>query len=250
MRENNGSYYARMGIWGEPTGITPTPIKSGIDVAFNTVGNVQKMFGNQYDNIIRKYQAQDAALKNQYTQATQQGSIDAQNTKNQTDVQYYPQMQAAKLAQDQQTVNEIMSRTGLNRASAQEAGARMGLIGAQTGLVNAQTSNTRNEINPGYMYDSVKREMENSPMGSPRRSYFGGILANMMNSSGGPVPMMEGSSKKSKNSMQAPGMGSGSQSSPGGASVPNMPGISVNPMTVSRSSNKVRRKIRIHLLYH
>lgn len=231
MRENNGSYYARMGIWGEPTSITPTPIKSGLDTAFNTAGSVQNMFGKQYDNIIKKYQASDAGLNNQYNQSTQQGRIDSANVHNQTDAQMYPQMQQAKLAQDQQTVNEIMSRTGLNRAQATEAAARTGYIGAQT-----QHENT--VMNPGYMYDSIKQQMEASPMGSPRRSYFGGILANMMSSSGGQVPITQGGGKQKNDGMMAPGMVGGSQTSQGGIASPNMPGLSVNPFTTSRSSNK------------
>jgi hypothetical protein len=231
MRENNGSYYARMGIWGEPTSITPIPIKSTLDTAFDRMNSVQNMFGKQYDNIIKKYQSQDAGLQNQYNQSTLQGRVGAENTKNQTDMQYYPQMQQAKLAQDQQTVNEIMSRTGLNRAQATEAAARTGYLGAQTQHENAQ-------MNPGYMYDSIKKQMEASPMGSPRRSYFGGILANMMNSSGGQIPVTQGGGKQKNDGMMATGMVRGSSTSPGGAAVPDMPGLSVNPMTVSRSSNK------------
>jgi hypothetical protein len=230
----NGSYYARMGIWGEPTS-GPTVIGN----AMNTMSGVQGLFGKQYDNIIKKYQASDAGLQNQYAQATQQGRIGAENTKNQTDMQYYPQMQQAKLAQDQATVSEIMSRTGLNRASATEAAARTGLIGAQTGMVNTQASQMSN---PGFMYDSLKRQMDASPVGSPRKSYFAGLLNTMMSQSGGAIPITEGSAGRRKNDgMLAPGMGGGSggsSPSPGGASIPNMPGLSVNPMTVSRSSNK------------
>lgn len=231
MRENNGSYYARMGIWGEPTGITPEAVPSILDTAMNTMGSVQNMFGKQYDNIIKKYQSNDAGLQNQYNQSTLQDRIGAENTKNQTDMQYYPQMQQAKLAQDQQTVNEIMSRTGLNRAQAAEAGARIGLIGAQTQHEN-------DSVNPGYMYDSIKQQMEASPIGSPRRSYFGGLLANMMTQSGGTIPLTSTGGRQKNGGLLAPGMSGGSQTSPGGAQIPNMPGLSVNPMTVSRSSNK------------
>lgn len=223
----NGSYYARMGIWGEPTS-GPSVIGN----AMNTMSGVQNLFGRQYDNIIKKYQANDAGLQNQYNQSTLQGKIGAENTKNQTDIQYYPQMQAAKLAQDQQTVNEIMSRTGLNRAQASEAGARIGLIGAET-------SNARNSMNPGFMYDSLKQQMDASPAGSPRKSYFAGLLNNMMAQSGGAIPVMGGGGGRQKNAgLLAPGMGGSSSTSQGGGQVPNMPGLSVNPMTVSRSSNK------------
>lgn len=239
--QQNGSYYARMGIWGEPTSITPISTTGILDTATNRINSVQNMFGKQYDNIIKKYQSQDAGLTNQYNQSTLQDRIGAENTKNQTDIQYYPQLQQAKLSQDQQTINEIMSRTGLNRAQATESAARTGLIGAQTGFVGAQTRNEQNSTNPGYMYDSIKQQMEASPLGSPRRSYFGSILSNMMNSSGGQVPIMQGGAKQKneKNEgMMSPGMGDGSSTSTGGIASPNMPGLSVNPFTTSKSSNK------------
>jgi hypothetical protein len=167
-RGGYGGYMARMGIWGEPTS-GPTVIGRAMD----TMGGVQRLFGNQYDNIIKKYQANDAGLQNQYNQDTLQGRIGAENTKNQTDMEYYPQMQQAKLQQDQATVNEIMSRTGLNQAQATEAAARTGLIGTQT-------QNLRASSNPGYAFDSIMQQYQNSPAGSPRKSYFAGLLNQMM----------------------------------------------------------------------
>lgn len=191
MREaGNGSYYARMGIWGEPTGITPQTVPSVLDTAFNRMGSVQNMFGKQYDNIIKKYQAQDANLTNQYNQNTLQGRIGAENTKNQTDMQYYPQIQAAKLAQDQQTIKEIMSRTGLNYAQAQEAGARTGLIGVQT-------QDARNHLDPNYDVTSAYNAYNNAPAGSPQKSIYAAHLASMIaGKSGGaggqPSPLITG----------------------------------------------------------
>lgn len=205
---NPGSYYARMGIWGEPTSGP-----SILDNAMNTSSKLQSLQGQYYQNMIDKYKSQNAAMDTQENQQTLAGRIGAMNVKNQTDMQIYPQMQQAKLSQEQQTVNEIMSRTGLNRAQATEAAARTGLIGAQTQQVNAS-------MNPGYSYDSIYQQYQNSPDGSPRKSYFAGILNNMM--AGAPAP---GASKKQSTSSVVGGVGAGTVA--GGAPGAN---IQLNPL--------------------
>jgi len=182
---NPGSYYARMGIWGEPTSGP-----SILDRAIETSSSLQGLQNQYYQNMFDKYRAQNAGLNTQENQQTLAGRIGAANVKNQTDMQIYPQMQQAKLSQEQQTVNEIMSRTGLNRAQATEAAARTGLIGAQTQQVNAS-------MNPGYAYDTIYQQYQNSPSGSPRKSYFAGILNNMM---GGGINPSLSNSKSTKSS--------------------------------------------------
>lgn len=165
--------YERLGIWGQPTSQP-----SGLEKAMNVTSGFQNIFGKQYNNIIDKYRAQDADLNNQYKSQTLGSTIDATNTKNQADIQNYPLQQAAKTAQEQQTIKEIMSRTGLNYAQAAEAGARTGLIGTQTQQLRQSTQ-------PGYAFDEAQRQFNASPDGSPRKMYFGGILNSLMGAPGG-----------------------------------------------------------------
>lgn len=224
----------RYGIWGQNE--APMPMGPSVDPlqqAMGTASGIQNLFGNYYKN---KLAGLDAGLKqNQlnYSNQTLQDAITAANTKNQTDTQYYPLMQQAKLQQDEQTVKEIMSRTGLNYAQAKMALAHIPLLQAQANHENA-LSNA--QTNPAFMYDALKQQMDASPNASPRKAYFGGLLNSMLSQSVGGMPVTD-SGRGKNSSLLSPGMG-GRQTSQGVSAVPSVPGLTVNPMTVSRSSNK------------
>lgn len=92
------------------------------------------------------YQNQQEAAKAQYAQNTLGDSIAAANAKNQADAQYYPQQQMYKTQQEEQTVKEIMARTGLTYAQAKEAAAQTGLINTQQQVLANPFTQTHNMI--------------------------------------------------------------------------------------------------------
>jgi hypothetical protein len=105
--------------YGNP--VKKTPLFQGFYSGAESMGNL----------LNKGYQNQQDAAKAQYAQSTLGDSIAAANAKNQADAQYYPQQQQFKtqqemfkVQQEEQTVKEIMARTGLSYAQAREVGAR------------------------------------------------------------------------------------------------------------------------------
>lgn len=169
--QQRSMFGGRYGIWGEPT--EPMRMDSLVDPmhqAIGTANGIQSLFGNYYKN---KLAGLDTGLKqNQldYSNQTLQGAIGAANTKNQTDTQYYPLMQQAKLQQEEANVKEIMARTGLSYAQAKMALAHIPLL-------QAQTDKTRSEMDPLHTQNMIFNAYENAPQGSDRRNFYEGLLA-------------------------------------------------------------------------
>jgi hypothetical protein len=127
--------------YGQP--VKRTSLLEGFNQGADTVFNL-------YD---KKYKNQQEAAKAQYAQSTLDDSIAAANAKNQADTQYYPQQQLFKTQQEmfktqqeEQTVKEIMARTGLSYAQAREAAARTGLIDTQQQVLANPFTQTHNMI--------------------------------------------------------------------------------------------------------
>lgn len=179
---------------------------SAMETALSTAKGIYDVMGKHYENKYKGAQARNENLAANLKQGTLASDILATNTKNQTDTQYYPQMQAAKLQQEHATIQEIMARTGLSYAQAREAGARIGLIGAETRKANLGPNG---ELLNAY---------NNAPNGSSQKAYYGALLNKEM---GAYAPGMSG------------GMGGGSvPGTPKGGPVPmSAPGsIENNPL--------------------
>jgi hypothetical protein len=174
---------ARYGIWGVPTNTERmAPTVSPFEHAMAAAKGTQDLFGQYYKN---KLESANAGLKQgelQQQTATMPDLIAAMNAKNRTDTQYYPQMQAAKLQQEQQTIKEIQARTGLSYAQAKVAAAHVGLIGAQTQV-------ERNKMNPLSEYNQIYQAYQNAPEGSQQKAMYAGILASKIGKEGLPVAM-------------------------------------------------------------
>lgn len=180
---------------------------SAMETAISTAKGLYDVMGKHYENKYKGAQARNENLAANLKQGTLASDILATNTKNQTDTQYYPQMQAAKLQQEHATIKEIMARTGLSYAQAREAGARIGLIGAETRKANL---GPHGELLTAY---------NNAPNGSPQKAYYGALLNKEM---GAYAPSDMGG-----------GMGAGSvPGTPKGGAVPtSMPGtMQENPL--------------------
>lgn len=172
--------------------------------ALGISGDIYNMIGKNYENKLREAQARNFDLEAQKRAGTLQSDINAGNIKNQTDIQYYPQIQAAKLAQEGATIKEIQAKTGLTYA--------------QTKHALAMTANTQREGAIGGAQGKLFQAYEAAPVGSPQKAYFGALLNKEM---GGFAPV-EG------------GMAAGGQvpSTPKGGNVPSgMPnGLQLNPL--------------------
>lgn len=170
----------RYGIWGvDPYGptIKQTPVlTTAMQTGLQTAQGVGNLFAQRYAN-------QLASAKAQLAQGTLGSSIDAANTKNQADIQNYPLQQMFKTQQDEQTVKEIMARTGLSYAQAQQALAGAGAENARAGLLNAQTQEV---TNPLYKTDQLIQQYMSLPDGSPQKIAAGRSLYPVF--SGGMVP--------------------------------------------------------------
>lgn len=132
MGHENSMYGAKYGIWG-----APIAGRSVFQKATDMADRVSGLFGKNYENMLKKEQANEIGLKNQETEQTMGDRINATNTKNQTDVTNYPLQQAAKTKQDEQMINQIVAHTGLLRSQAAEALALSKLHGANTGLIGS-----------------------------------------------------------------------------------------------------------------
>jgi hypothetical protein len=173
--------------------------------ALDTAKQLHGIIGQHYGNRYKAAQAQNEGLEAQRRAGTLESDIGAQNMKNQTDIQYYPQMQAAKLAQEGATIKEIQAKTGLSYAQTQHA--------------LAMARNTQNEGRIGGAQGRLFEAYEAAPAGSPQKAYFGALLNKEM----GNFAPMEG------------GMGTGMGNVPGtprGGIVPGgtMGGIETNPL--------------------
>lgn len=196
----------RYGVWGvNPYGPT-IKTESPFDKALSAARGVSGLFADRYKNQLESAKAKLA-------QGTLDSSINAQNTKNQTDIQNYPLQQEAKTRQEQETIKHIMAQTGLSYAQAREAGARTGLIGAQT-------TQLKNATDPGFEYDTLYKQWKGSPEGSARKAYFGKILTQMM--SGENAGALN--NPKEKNVAGLGGGGSGGMPAPGNSD------ITLNPL--------------------
>lgn len=182
----------RYGIWGQNEApLRMDALVDPLQQAMGTASGIQNLFGNYYKN---KLAGLNVGLKqNQlnYSNQTLQDSIAAENTKNRTDTQYYPLMQQAKLQQDEQTIKEIMSRTGLNYANAKMALAHIPLL-------QAETAHERTLSDPMSTFNAAFNAYNNAQDNSPQKEYLAGILNNFM---GG------GNLKAPKNSSAGSGMG-------------------------------------------
>lgn len=93
------------------------------------------MLGKHYENQFKAAQARNQNLEADKRAGTLESDILAGNTKNQADVQYYPQELKAK-------IGEVMARTGLSQAEAKAAIARSSASYALANLHNAAARNT------------------------------------------------------------------------------------------------------------
>jgi len=186
---------ARYGIWGVPsTTERMSPVISPFEHAMAAARGTNDLFGQYYKNKLEDANANFRQGEVQEQGATMADKIAAMNAKNQADTQYYPQMQAAKLQQEQQTIKEIQARTGLSYAQAREAGARIGLIGAQTQV-------ERNKLNPMAEIQSAYNAYKAAPPGSPQQALYQAHIASMMTGKAGGMgaassPMMQSAISK------------------------------------------------------
>lgn len=196
MFEDEQSTSGRSGIWGiNPYGptIKQTPvITTAIQSAMQTAQGVNSLYAQRYAN-------QLANAKAQLAQGTLGSSIDAANTRNQADIQNYPLQQMFKTQQDEQTVKEIMARTGLSYAQAQQAMAAAGTESAKTGLLNAQTQEV---TNPLFKTDQLIQQYMNLPDGSPQKIAAGRSLYPVF--AGGMVPPIYNNSKANQANAASP----------------------------------------------
>lgn len=200
----------RYGVWGvNPYGPT-IKTESPFDKALSAARGVSGLFTERYKNQLE-------GAKAKLAQGTLDSSINAQNTKNQADIQNYPLQQEAKTRQEQETIKHIMAQTGLSYAQAREAGARTGLIGAQT-------TQLKNATDPGFEYDTLYKQWQGSPEGSARKAYFGKILTQMM--SGANAGALHNPKEKGAAGLGAGGAGAGA----GGTPAPGNPDITLNPL--------------------
>jgi hypothetical protein len=193
--------------YGQP--VKRTSLLDGFNQGADTVFNL-------YD---KKYKNQQEAAKAQYAQSTLDDSIAAANAKNQADIQYYPQQQQFKtqqemfkVQQEEQTVKEIMARTGLSYAQAREVAARTSLVDTQKQALT----------DPTMMFESLYKKLQTLPQGSPERAYVTSALNSMLNGGAG-MPAMggTGSKKTAAGGMFAPMGGQGN--------------MIVNPLETSRA---------------
>lgn len=225
-------YGGRYGIWGESPVTERLDIVDPMQRGMDITKGIQGIFGNYYDN---QKKGAEAGLKSNELNVSNQtmgDQIAATNAKNQADTKYYPLQQMYKTQQEEQTVKEIMSRTGFNYAQAKMALAHIPLL-------QAETEKTKASYMPGYTYDSVYKEMQNSPEGSPRKAYYANILNSMI---GGQIPPTTPSKKQSSGGGIGLGGGgaAGGAGGAGGAIQPQQTtnGLQINPFTTSRQSNK------------
>jgi hypothetical protein len=185
MTEGRYTPGARFGVWGiNPYG---EPIKQtpGIESAIKTAGGIGNLFAKKYAN-------DQAEAKARLAQGTVDSQIEATNSKNQTDLKYYPLMQAAKLQQEQATIKEIMARTGVSYAQAKHIAAQTGLVNTQTQLLN----------NPFMQTSNMIKQFESLPDGSKEKIALGATLDNAF--AGGMFPK-GGKNTKATNSTMATG---------------------------------------------
>lgn len=161
-RELGGRY----GIWGiDPYGpeIKRTPLISAMFNSAKEVGNLRK----------QGYENQELEAKGRLAQGTVDSEIAAKNAMNQANQQNYPLQQMFKTQQEQQTVKEIMARTGLSYAQAKHALAGANAENARAGLYGAETQNT---ANPFSQTSNMIKMFESLPDGSPQKMMLGSIL--------------------------------------------------------------------------
>lgn len=168
--------------------------------------DIYGMVGKHYENKFKDAQARNANAEASLREGTLNSDINAKNTKNQTDIQYYPQMQAAKLAEQGATIKEIQAKTGLSYA--------------QTKHALAMASNSQSEGRIGGAQGKLFAAYEAAPAGSPQKAYFGALLNKEM---GGYAPT-EGGMMGGNPTSSIPG-------TPRGNSIPtSVGGIETNPL--------------------
>jgi len=135
-------------------------------------------------------------------------------------------MQQAKLRQDEETVKEIMARTGMDYAT-----AKMTL--AHIPLLQAQAQKARQDLDPLYKDNALFNAYQNAPQGSDQKIFYQGLLAQDVGKDGlqflsaQPIPGQDNSAGgvSSPGATQTLGSPAGS---PGG-SAPNG-GFDINPI--------------------
>lgn len=143
MRE--GSTGGRFGIWGvnpnteRMEGAQDALMKSEspFDRALKTASGVQNLFGDYYKNKLANLNSQFRQGELQEQQGTLQQKIQALNSKYGADTKFYPLQQEANLGHTKAEIEELMAKTGLNKAQATEAIAHAGEYGALANYHNA-----------------------------------------------------------------------------------------------------------------
>lgn len=170
---------ARYGIWGVPASTERmAPTVSPFEHALTSARGVNDLFGQYYKNKLEGANANFRQGEVKEQQATMPDKISAMNTKNQTDTQLYPQMQQAKLQQEQQTIKEIMARTGLSHAQAKVAMAHLPLL-------SAQTQHAKMMANPIADIESAYKAYQKAPAGSPEKALYQAHITSMIAGKGG-----------------------------------------------------------------
>lgn len=148
--------------------------------ALKVSGSIYDIMGKHYENKYKNAQARNQGLEADRKQGTLASDIQAANTKNQTDIQYYPQLQAMELAKQGATIKEIQAKTGLSYAEAGAARARASASYAEANKTNMNAS-------PVAYQQELYKQYANSAPGSREQLYYGGLLKAEMGKYGSPV---------------------------------------------------------------
>lgn len=140
-------------------------------LAMNPYGpNIMDSFFNSLTNMSNiqntRARTKQSNLLNAFTEATQPGAIDWENTKNQLNTQYYPQEKRVGL-------DQLLAGLGLTNAQASHQNALTQQARAQTGLL------TRKE-DPFGQFNLVLDAYNRSENDSPQKQYYSSLLNKMM----------------------------------------------------------------------
>ena len=164
----------------EPSHALLPPEEDAFSRALKVSGNIYDIMGKHYENKFKSAQARNQNLEAQKCQGTLASDIQAANTKNQTDIQYYPQLQAMELAKQGATIKEIQAKTGLSYAEAGAARARASASYAEANKTNINAS-------PIAYQQELYNQYAKSAPGSREQLYYGGLLKSEMGKYGSPV---------------------------------------------------------------
>jgi len=172
-----------------PNGDLLPQAKDSLTRSIGIANDLYGMIGKHYENKFKDAQARNEDLQAQLRQGTLESDIGAKNTKNQTDIQYYPQLQAAELAKQGASIKEIQARTGLSYAEAGAAQARASASYAEAGKYRANTSPIAEDQ---ALYNAYSK----AAPGSREQLFYGGILKDRMGKYGqtSGAPMSSGAS--------------------------------------------------------